>query len=285
MSDYNRIAEALVYLKTNFQRQPTLGEVAETAHLSPHHFQRLFSRWAGVSPKKFLQYLSVRHAKSLLQADHSLAETAFQTGLSGTGRLHDMFMTIEGMTPGEYKQGGAGLTIRYSLNESRFGQYLVASTNKGICNLLFFDGTDTLATDALHTLWPRATCVLAADERHRAVQQFLNKAAQRTPLHLHLRGTDFQLKVWEALLRIPEGQLSSYGQIAEQIGQPTASRAVGTAIGSNPVGYLIPCHRVIKSTGGIGDYRWGTTRKMAMIGWEGAQADSNIRVGSPKSTS
>ncbi len=273
MTDYDKVTEALVYLKDNFRQQPTLGEVAETAHLSPHHFQRIFSRWAGVSPKKFLQYLSVRHAKSLLQTDHSLAEVSYQTGLSGTGRLHDLFVTIEGMTPGEYKQGGAALTIRYSLSDSRFGRYLVASTDRGVCNLLFFDDTDGAATDALRTLWPKATCVQSNEERHRTVQQFLDHPEQRAPLHLHLRGTDFQLKVWEALLRIPEGQLSTYGRLAEHIDQPTAARAVGTAVGSNPVGYLIPCHRVIKSTGGIGEYRWGTTRKMAMIGWEGAQTE------------
>ena len=270
MTDYDRIAEALHYLKNNFQQQPTLGEVAETAHLSPFHFQRLFSQWAGVSPKKFLQYLSIKHAKSLLRTNQPLAEVSHQTGLSGTSRLHDLFVTIEGMTPGEYKRNGSDLVIRYGEGDSRFGRYLVASTERGVCNLLFLDD-DQSAEDALRPLWPQATLRPEADEHHHRIRQFFRQESSDKPIHLHLRGTDFQIKVWEALLKIPEGRLYSYGQVADYLQQPTAQRAVGTAVGSNPVGYLIPCHRVIKSTGGIGDYRWGPTRKMAIIGWEGAQ--------------
>ena len=271
MTDYQRIAQAINYIKANFKDQPNLEQVAESVHLSPYHFQRLFKKWAGVSPKKFLQYLSLAHAKKVLSQQHSLEETTFQTGLSGSGRLHDLFVNIEGMTPGEYKNQGENLSIKYSINECLFGNYLIATTGKGVCNLLFFDDEEQ-AVEELKMLWPKANLEIGADSDHDTVRKFFNKNLDSPEkIRLHLKGTDFQLKVWEALLRIPEGKLVSYSEIANQTSQPTAQRAVGTSIGKNPVGYLIPCHRVIKSVGGIGEYRWGQERKMAIIGWESAQ--------------
>ena len=276
MHDYYRIAEALKYIKDNMQNQPNLEEVAKQIHVSPFHFQRLFSDWAGISPKKFLQYLSVEHAKKILKMDgNSVYDAAFETGLSGTGRLHDLFVNIEGMTPGEYKNGGKNLSIQYSFHECQFGNYIVASTSTGICNLLFFEKSAAAAETELKSLWPNAKIFEGENQYHESIQRFFeNDFTQTEKIKLHLRGTDFQLKVWESLLRIPEGHLSSYTNIAKAIHQPKAQRAVGTAIGSNPVAFVIPCHRVIKSVGEIGDYRWGAPRKMAMIGWEAAQKET-----------
>ena len=277
MHDYYRIAEALQYIKEHMQEQPGLDEIAQHIHLSPYHFQRIFSDWAGVSPKKFLQYISIEHAKEILKQEAATVyDAAWETGLSGTGRLHDLFVTIEGMTPGEYKSGGKNLSIQYSFHESRFGNYLVASTSAGICNLLFFEQSAGAVVQELQELWPEAKLFEGENEYHTRVQQFFDQDENRPEkIKLHLRGTPFQLKVWEALLRIPEGHLTSYTKIAQSIQQPSAQRAVGSAIGANPVGFIIPCHRVIKSVGNIGDYRWGATRKMAMIGWEGAQQGSS----------
>ncbi len=273
MHDYYRIAEALKYIKDHSQEQPGLDEIAASVHVSPYHFQRIFTDWAGVSPKKFLQYISIEHAKEILKRnDASVYDAAFETGLSGTGRLHDLFVNIEGMTPGEYKNGGKNLSIQYSFHECRFGNYLIASTYAGICNLLFFERSAKTAEDELRSLRPDAKIFEGEDQHHALVQKFFENDFDETDkIKLHLKGTPFQLKVWEALLRIPEGYLSSYSSIAHTISQPAAQRAVGSAIGSNPVAFIIPCHRVIKTVGGIGEYRWGTPRKMAMIGWEAAQ--------------
>lgn len=270
--NYQRIAEAIDYIKTNFKTQPSLDEVAEQVHLSPYHFQRLFSDWAGTTPKKFLQYISIEHAKRLLTDQQAtLFDAAFETGLSGTGRLHDLFINIEGMTPAEYRNGGKSLSINYSFAESPFGNLLVASTKKGICYMAFDDGE----ANTLHNLkqkFPNATLHQKLDLiQQNALFVFQNDWSKLPEIKLHLKGTDFQLKVWETLLKIPMGRLSSYHNIAEQIGSPKASRAVGTAIGSNPVAFLIPCHRVIQSSGKIGGYMWGNTRKTAIIGWEGAK--------------
>jgi AraC family transcriptional regulator of adaptative response/methylated-DNA-[protein]-cysteine methyltransferase len=267
--NFSRIAEAIGYIQTNFKKQPNLDEVAEMVHLSPYHFQRLFTEWAGVSPKKFLQYVSVEHAKKLLKENQStLFETSFETGLSGTGRLHDLFINIEGMTPAEFKNGGKNLMINYSFADSPFGNIMVASTPKGICHLAFSDD-DKLAFDQLLKKFPNATFHQKID----LIQQntlfvFTHDWAKLNEIKLHLKGTDFQLKVWETLIKIPSGKLSTYGQIADHLDNPNASRAVGTAIGSNPVAYLIPCHRVIQSTGIFGHYHWGSDRKTAIIGWE-----------------
>jgi AraC family transcriptional regulator of adaptative response/methylated-DNA-[protein]-cysteine methyltransferase len=285
MTDFQRIAAALAYLRTNFQAQPSLEVAAEYAHWSPFHFQRKFQEWAGVSPKKFLQYLSLDHAKSLLRAQNSVADAAYETGLSSTGRLHDLFVTLEAMTPGEYRNGGAALAIAYSFGESPFGTYLVASTAKGICKLVFVEDEMT-ALDELLQEWPNAIFVAGEMPAHAQVARFFARCFSPTDrLHLHLKGTAFQLKIWESLLRIPEGQLRTYSQLAEAAENGAAVRAAGTAIGANPVGYLIPCHRVIRGTGELGQYRWGTTRKAALLGWEAAQTENQLTINSPNSSS
>ncbi|AAN51449.1 methylated-DNA--[protein]-cysteine S-methyltransferase [Leptospira interrogans] len=273
MSHYQKIAEAIQFIQKNAISQPELDEVAKSVNLSPFHFQRLFTEWAGVSPKQFLQYITLQNAKSILSKPQTtLFDAAFETGLSGTSRLHDLFVKIEGMTPGEFKNGGENIKIRYSFQRSVFGNYLIASTEKGICNLFFYDIPEEQIVSELKEQWNRADIIEQMDENQNRVIRFFDKTLNgHEKIKLHLKGTEFQIKVWEALLKIPEGQLSSYSDIADLIGQENASRAVGTAIGKNPIGYLIPCHRVIKSTGGIGEYRWGSERKMAMIGWEASK--------------
>lgn len=275
--NYNRIAEAIDYIKTNFKSQPNLDEVAEKVHISPAHFQRMFTEWAGTSPKKFLQFFSVEHAKKILKEEQAtLFDTAYETGLSSTSRLHDLFVNIEGMTPAEYKNGGKNLQINYSFAESAFGNLIVASTPKGICYMAFEDNEET-AFQNLQTKFPNATFQRKLYlMQQNALFIFQNDWSKLGEIKLHLKGTDFQLKVWESLLKIPMGGLSTYGNLAERIGNPNASRAVGTAIGSNPVAYLIPCQRVIQSTGNLGGYMWGNTRKTAIIGWESAKVNSNI---------
>lgn len=270
--NYNRIADAIDYIKANFKEQPNLDEVAEKVHLSPFHFQRLFSEWAGTSPKKFLQYTSLEHAKKLLKENQAtISETAFETGLSGTSRLHDLFVSIEGMTPAEYKNGGKNLSINYSFAESPFGNIIVASTQKGVCFMAFAED-EIIGFQDLKNKFPNAAFTRKLDlAQQNALFIFQNDWSKLSEIKLHLKGTDFQLKVWETLLKIPMGKLSTYGTIANQIQKPNASRAVGTAIGSNPVAFLIPCHRVIQSSGVFGGYMWGNTRKTAIIGWEGAQ--------------
>ncbi|GAA4335211.1 methylated-DNA--[protein]-cysteine S-methyltransferase [Mucilaginibacter gynuensis] len=273
---YQRIAGAIDYIKTNFKTQPNLDEVAERVNLSPFHFQRMFTEWAGISPKKFMQYLSVEHAKGILkQRQATLFDTAFETGLSGTGRLHDLFINLEGMTPAEYKNGGAALTINYSFAESPFGDVIVASTPKGICHLAFADDREE-AFKQLQAQFPNAVYHQFADKLQQdALFIFKRDWSELSEVKLHLKGTAFQLKVWQALLRVPAGGLSTYAMIAQDVQSPSAYRAVGTAVGDNPVAFLIPCHRVIKSTGEFGQYHWGATRKTAMIGWEAAGAELN----------
>lgn len=276
--NYKRIAGAISYIRENFRSQPGLHEVAEKVHLSPFHFQRLFKEWAGTTPKKFLQYTSIQHAKRMLQQRQAtLFDTATDTGLSGTGRLLDLFVKIEGMTPAEFKHGGKHLRIAYSFTHTQFGRLLAASTSKGICYMGFAeDAREALRT--LHQRFPHAEFQEKRDElQENALSVFRYDRNFPMEIKLHLPGTDFQLKVWEALLKIPMGRLSTYGRIAKEIGSPQASRAVGTAIGSNPVAFIIPCHRVIQSTGHFGGYMWGSTRKTAMIGWESAMTNSADR--------
>ncbi len=274
--DYNRIAEAITYIKQNFRTQPNLDEIAEKVHISPYHFQRLFTNWVGVSPKKFLQYISIEYAKQILQNQKAtLFYTAHQTGLSGTGRLHDLFVRIEGMTPGEYKNRGENLLVNYSYAETPFGQILVASTHKGICHMGFVDNEE-LAFQELKKPFPNATFNQVVDRiQQHALFIFTKDWRDLDQIKLHLRGTDFQLKVWDTLLKIPQGELTTYGTIASHIDKPKASRAVGTAIGNNPVAFLIPCHRVIQSSGEFGQYHWGDVRKTAMIGWEAVKLTRN----------
>ena len=275
---YEQIARAINHLVSTYRNQPTLPELAEEANLSAFHFQRLFTEWAGVSPKKFSQYLTLEHAKAQLQRGLALADVADSVGLSGTGRLHDLFVTLEGITPGQVKQAGAGLVLYYGLFDSPFGQYVLGSINGKIALLHFLSDTDPTPETLLRTAWPAATLQhdpAAVQPLADRIFPVLGQASTQPdqPVSVLVRGTSFQLKVWEALLRIPEGQLVSYDQLAQAIGLPTASRAVGTAIGSNPIGYLIPCHRVIKKTGLFGQYRWGAERKQAMLGWEAARVD------------
>ncbi len=274
---YNRIAEAIEYISSNFRLQPNLDEVAAQVHLSPAHFQRLFTEWAGTSPKKFLQYISVEHAKKILEKERAtLFDTAYETGLSSTSRLHDLFVNIEGMTPAEYKNGGKNLSINYSFAQSPFGSLIVASTAKGVCYMAFEEEEDK-ALNNLKSKFPNAAFRQMLDlTQQNALFIFQNDWSKLPEIKLHLKGTDFQLKVWETLLKIPMGQLSTYGSIAGSIGNPKASRAVGTAIGHNPVAFLIPCHRVIQSTGMFGGYMWGATRKTAIIGWEGVKTETQI---------
>lgn len=276
-TDFNRIAEAISFIKEKFREQPTLEEVANHVAMSPFHFQRLFSEWAGVSPKKFLQYITVTHAKKvLIESEQSLFDVALETGLSGTGRLHDLFINIEGMTPGEYRNGGTLLQIEYAYSPTPFGNMLIASTAKGICHMAFADDTEQ-ALQALKSKFPNAAYLPSTNQMHRDVMRIFSKDwTGNNTIRLHLKGTAFQLKVWETLLKIPAGRLTTYGQVARQIAAPRASRAVGTAIGDNPVAFLIPCHRIIQSTGVIGGYHWGPVRKTAIIGWEAAQTDKTL---------
>jgi AraC family transcriptional regulator of adaptative response/methylated-DNA-[protein]-cysteine methyltransferase len=271
MTDYERIAKAIAFINGHSREQPDLDRVANEIHLSKYHFQRLFEKWAGVSPKKFLEYISVERAKSMLKQNASLAETSYQLGLSGTGRLHDLFVNIERMTPGEFKNKGENLVIRYEFYETPFGEIIVASTPKGICHIGFANN-ESRSLRILRDRYANASMLHEAALPHQDVLKVFREDWENIPrIRLHLKATPFQLKVWEALLKIPFGQIRTYSQVADEIRYTTASRAVGTAVGSNPVAYLIPCHRVIKSTGVIGDYHWGNERKAAIIGWEAAK--------------
>ncbi len=272
--DFNRIKEAIGYICGAYKSQPSLEEIARRVNMSPFHFQRMFTEWAGVSPKRFLQYISVTRAKALLKEAHaSIFDTAFEVGLSGTSRLHDLFVHIEGMTPGEYKNGGKNLSISYSFAETPFGEIIVASTAKGICHMAFVDHeAESLAF--LKRMFPNAQYQHAIDEfQQHALSVFRQDWSEPDEVRLHVKGTPFQLKVWEMLLSIPMGKLTTYGNIAIRLDHPKACRAVGSAVGDNPVAFLIPCHRVIQSTGLFGQYHWGSARKAAMIGWEGTVTD------------
>ena len=270
---FERISKAIEYIGANFKSQPDLDAVAQHVHLSPFHFQKLFTDWVGTSPKKFLQYTTLQYAKSLLRKNNpTLSEIAFESGLSSTSRLHDLFVKIEGMSPAEYKNGGQDLIINYSYSNSPFGKILTAATSKGLCYMAFED-ENNFAFQNLTLLFPKATLKENADSfQNDALQFFKDDWSDLKQVKLHLKGTEFQLKVWQALLSIPYGALSTYGNIADKIKNPKASRAVGTAIGSNPVSFIIPCHRVIQTSGAIGGYMWGPVRKTAIIGWEGCKS-------------
>jgi AraC family transcriptional regulator of adaptative response/methylated-DNA-[protein]-cysteine methyltransferase len=266
------VAKAIEYIEVNFKEQPDLNDIAAHVNISPYHFQKIFTEWVGVSPKKYLQFLNVSYAKSVIK-HHNISDTAYNTGLSGSGRLHDLFINIEGMTPGEYKNGGRKLTINYHFAESCFGRILVSSTSKGVCHISFSDD-EQKALDELTGMFPNATIRAKEELLHEPVINFFNADwDEPQQIKLHLKGTAFQLKVWDALLKIPVGKLATYGDIAQSIDKPSAQRAVGTAIGSNPVAYLIPCHRVIRASGAIGGYRWGHVRKKAMIAWEASKSE------------
>lgn len=275
--NYHRVARAIDYINENLTEQPSLDEIAAAVGISRYYFQRTFSEWAGVSPKKFIQYLSIEYAKQLLETKRlSLLDVACRTGLSGTSRLHDLFVNIESMTPGEFRNGGETLAINYSFYESPFGKIIIASTSKGICHL-FFEENEAKATVDLQRRFPNARFDQVVDRFQMNALRIFNADWQKPDqVKLHLRGTTFQLKVWQALLKIPMGTLETYGHIAKTINNPNAPRAVGSAIGRNPVALLIPCHRVIQATGQVGGYMWGSTRKSAVIGWEAAKSSNSI---------
>jgi AraC family transcriptional regulator of adaptative response/methylated-DNA-[protein]-cysteine methyltransferase len=269
--DYRTIEKVIRSLERDFRSQPSLAEMARIAGLSEFHFHRLFTRWAGTTPKTFLKSLTATHAKELLRESRDLLDVSLDSGLSGPGRLHDLLVTVEGVSPGEFKARGAGLEIRYGFGASPFGEYLVALTPRGICHLSFVDaGGREGAASELEKAWPEARLTADASAAHGALDRVFSPKKRR-PLNAVVAGSPFQLKVWQALLRIPAGRLLSYGDIASAIGHPGASRAVGTAVGSNSVAYLIPCHRVIRESGVIGDYRWGHARKRAILAVEHAR--------------
>jgi len=276
-SDAARVTQAIGFLETHGRRQPDLAEVAANVGLSGPHFQRLFKRWAGVSPKRFLQFLTAEHARRLLQDSHSVLDAAYEAGLSGPGRLHDLSVNVHALTPGELKRHGEGVTVRYGFQSSPFGECLLATTERGICGLSFVgDAGRAEALAALRARWQQADFVPCdADTRRLARQVF---AAEGTAAPLDVRGTNFQLRVWEALLRVPEGALVTYVGLAAAVGAPRAARAVGSAVARNPIAWLIPCHRVIRATGAFGDYRWGAARKKAIVGWEAARKQARLPV-------
>jgi len=271
ITDYARIERAIRYLDAARDAQPTLGEVAKHIGLSEAHFQKLFTRWAGISPKRFLQHRTAEVVKRLLREDRSVLDVTYEAGLSGPSRLHDLIVNAEAVTPGEYQRAGEGLEVRYGFHPSPFGECLVAVTARGICHLAFVHPvTRREAMERLTHDWPRATLVPDQDATRTAAMRAFPRPGSRAtmPLALHVKGTNFQLKVWDALLRVPDGDVTTYGGIAASIGDAKASRAVGGAVGSNPISWLIPCHRVIRSTGELGGYAWGPERKRVMLALE-----------------
>ena len=276
-SDYARIERAIQFIDAHASEQPSLDEVAASTGLSPFHFQRLFTRWAGISPKRFLQYLTLEHAKALLAERRSLLDASLAVGLSGTSRLHDLFVSITAMTPGEYKQGGAGLRVRYGVHPSPFGDTLLAVCDRGLCALSFLTlGKDAAVAD-LRARWPGAEIEEAPSVTAPVAERVFRPlcVAREEPLALLVRGTGFQVKVWEALLRVPSGHVATYQDVARAAGRESAWRATATAIAENPIAFLIPCHRVIRSSGAFGEYHWGAARKRAMLVWESARFGGN----------
>jgi AraC family transcriptional regulator, regulatory protein of adaptative response / methylated-DNA-[protein]-cysteine methyltransferase len=272
--DYSRIEKAILFLEENYHRQPELHEIADSVHLSDFHFQRLFRRWAGISPKRFVQFLTLEHAKRMLADSRSVLDATYDAGLSSPGRLHDLFVNVEAMTPGEYKARGAGLGIAYGFHPSPFGECLVAVTERGICGLGFIaaGGRAALLRD-YQSRWVAAHW----EENSRLTQPYIarifggEKRNENRPITLVLQGTNFQIKVWEALLKIPAGTVTSYQALAAAVATRSAARAVGGAVGRNPIAYLIPCHRVLRKAGVTGGYHWGAARKKAMLAWESAR--------------
>ncbi len=272
-ADYRRVERAVRFLEEHSGAQPSLEEVAAVMGLSPHHCHRLFARWAGTTPKRFLQVLSAARAKQALRESRSVLDAAFDAGLSGPGRLHDLMVTLEAVSPGEFRTGGAGLAIRWGIHPTPFGDCLLAATARGICALEFLaDRAPEEAVAELAASWPGAELHHRPEITGRLMQRVFPEPGRlpEGPFHLLVRGTNFQVRVWQALLRIPAGAVISYGDLARRLGQPTAARAVGSAVGRNPVSYLIPCHRVVREATGLGHYRWGATRKRALLAWEAA---------------
>ncbi len=276
--DYDRIETAIRFISTHYDTQPTLDEIASAVGLSAFHFHRLFRRWAGITPKQFLQSITVEHAKRLL-ADSSLLDTSLELGLSGPGRLHDHFVKLEAVTPGQFKTLGKDLTIEYGTCQSPFGLAFIAATDRGICQLAFI--TQNSANEPLERLrksWPNAYVSVNHDKIETLGETIFNADPDSPPtLSVIVKGSKFQVRVWKSLLQIPSGKLCSYSQIAQNIQKPSASRAVANAIGANPIAYLIPCHRVIRSTGTLGGYHWGIERKLALQAYETAHYERTPR--------
>ena len=266
---YSQIEKAIQYLETHVTEQPGLEELAHAVHLSPFHLQRIFTEWAGISPKRFLQYLTTDVLKEKMVHSRNLIEAADEAGLSSQSRVYDLFVNLEAVTPQEYKEKGKGLIIEFGFHSTPFGECLIATTSRGICGLSFvIQGSNQEALDELSENWEHATFRKNTHATEKIVQEIFAEAGTRKRFNLLVRGTNFQIKVWEALLKIPSGKVSSYQDIATAINQPMALQAVGSAIGHNPVAYLIPCHRVIRKQGESGEYRWGKTRKKSMIAYE-----------------
>lgn len=271
--DYNRIAQAIAWLHTHAEAQPDLARVARHVGLSENHFQRLFTRWAGVSPKRFLQCLTLEDARRRLAVTRNTLDLAAAVGLSGSGRLHDLFVTLDAMSPGEARLGGAGLDIRYGIHDTRFGPALIAATARGVCAVHFVDDQDA-ASGHLRTAWPKARVLRDPSATAAVARRMFAPLAADTgqPLAVLVKGTNFQIQVWRALLALPAGAVTTYGDLADALHMPDAARAVGAAVGANALACLIPCHRVIRATGALTGYRWGVERKAAMLAWEAAQA-------------
>jgi AraC family transcriptional regulator, regulatory protein of adaptative response / methylated-DNA-[protein]-cysteine methyltransferase len=279
--DYLLVEKAIKYIEDNYGNQPSLEEIALSVNLSKYHFQRIFTRWAGISPTKFMQYITISHAKDHLLQSRSILETSNKVGLSSSGRLYDLFVSFEAMTPGEYAKCGESLIIYYGFHNSQFGQCLIALTNRGICHMSFIEeGSKEIALEQLKEQWDKSQFIEEEPRTREVVDSIFSveELSSKNKIKLLLKGTNFQIKVWEALLKIDFGKLVSYKDIALMIGSPSASRAVGTAVGKNNIAYIIPCHRVIRDCGVINNYRWGSARKKLLIGWETAQtALSNLK--------
>ena len=275
-TDYVRVERALQYLADHFKQQPTLAEIADSVHLSEFHFQRLFTQWVGISPKRFLQYLTLDYAKKCLAQSQTVLEASYASGLSTSSRLHDLFVRYECVSPGEYRRGGADLLIRYDTVNTLFGRCFLMATERGVCGMAFIDTNEQVTFAEMVSRWPDAKFIhdrgfMAPHAGKIAAIGVENQSPDEIKVALY--GTTFQLKVWEALMRIPSGQRVTYQQVAQAVGSPKASRAVGSAVGKNPISWLIPCHCVIRSNGMLGGYHWGEARKLALLGWEAASVD------------
>jgi AraC family transcriptional regulator of adaptative response/methylated-DNA-[protein]-cysteine methyltransferase len=273
--DYQRVEKAIAFLTTHALEQPDLSQAARAAHLSEYHFQRVFTRWAGISPKRFLQFLTVEHAKQQLLGAKAVLDATLDAGLSSPGRLHDLFVSAEAVTPGEFKSRGAGIEVSYGFHPSRFGTCLLGITSRGVCWLSFVgNGRKRDGVLELKAHWSGAEVSERPEVTEPVAAQIFSGIERQTnrPLGLLLMGTNFQIKVWQALLKIPAGSVTTYQTVAEMIGASQAARAIGSAVGQNAIAYLIPCHRVIRQSGLLGGYRWGEDRKRAMLGWEAARA-------------